>query len=60
MQYWCRQMTWYNIEIKLLMRLKMVFFCLNIKKKKKKTDDATRGYVLKDVNDLIQEMKLIE
>ena len=43
------------------MRLKMVFFCLNIKKKKKKkTDDATRGYVLKDVNDFIQEMKLIE
>ena len=42
------------------MRLKMVFFCLNIKKKKEKTDDATRGYVLKDVNDLIQEMKLIE
>ena len=42
------------------MRLKMVFFFLNIKKKKKKTDDATRGYVLKDVNDLIQEMKLIE
>ena len=43
------------------MRLKMVFFCQNIKKKKKKkTDDATRGYVLKDVNDFIQEMKLIE
>ena len=38
-------MTCWNREIKLLMHLKMVLFCLNIKKK---TDDAGYNYVLKD------------
>ena len=33
------------------MHLKMVFFCLNIKK----TDNAAYDYVLKDVIDFIQE-----
>ena len=33
------------------MHLKMVFFCLNIKK----TDNAAYDYVLKDVKDFIQE-----
>ena len=38
--------------IKLLMHLKMVLFLLNIL-----SDDAAHGYVLKDVNDFIQEIE---
>ena len=36
------------------MHLKMVLFCLNIKKK---TDNAAYGYVLEDVTDFIQEIE---
>ena len=46
-------MTCSNIGIKLLMRLKMVIFCLNIKK----TDNAAYNYVFKDVKDFIQEIE---
>ena len=38
--------------IKLLMHLKMVLFLLNIL-----SDAAAHGYVLKDVNDFIQEIE---
>ena len=37
------------------MRLKMILFCLNIKK-----NDAAHNYVLKDVNLFIEEIKLME
>ena len=50
-------MTCYNIEVKLLMRLRMVIFCLNIFKK---SDGADYDYVLKDANDFIQDIKLME
>ena len=46
-------MTCWNIEIKLLMHLKMVLFRLNIKK----TDNAAYNYTLKNVKDSIQELK---
>ena len=45
-------MTCWNRVIKLLMHLKMVLFLLNIL-----SDDAAHGYVLKDVNDFIQEIE---
>ena len=45
-------MTCWNRVIKLLMHLKMVLFLLNIL-----SDVATHGYVLKDVNDFIQEIE---
>ena len=37
----------------------MVHFCLNIKKKKKKIDDAGYNYVLKDLKDFIQEFESV-
>ena len=45
-------MTCWNRVIKLLMHLKMVLFLLNIL-----SDAAAHGYVLKDVNDFIQEIE---
>ena len=52
MEYWCKKMTCWNRVIKLLMHLKMVLFLLNIL-----SDAAAHGYVLKDVNDFIQEIE---
>ena len=46
-------MTCSNTGIKLLMHLKMVIFCLNIKK----TDIAAYNYVFKDVKNFIQEIE---
>ena len=43
--------------MKLLMRLKMVLFCLNIKKK---SDDAVNNYVSDVVNKYIEEIKSME
>ena len=42
------------MEIKLLMRLKMVLFCLNIKKT---PDDTACDYMLQDVNTFIQKIE---
>ena len=56
MVYSCKQMNCWNIGVKLLMHLKMVLFHLNIKKNHAAADD----YVLKDVNDFIQEIKSME
>ena len=43
------------------MHLKMVCFCLNIKKKqKKKTDDVANNYVLEVLNKYTEEIKSME
>ena len=47
-------MAFLNIERKLLKHLRMVLFCLNIKKK---SDDAAYDYVLENVTNFIQKIE---
>ena len=56
MKYECKQMTCWNIEIKLLMHLKMNFLSEYFKK----SYDAGYNYVLKDVKKFIHEIKSME
>ena len=48
MNYWCMQMTCWNMGIKLLMHLKMVFF---LSEHLKTSDNAAHDHVSEDVKD---------
>ena len=54
MKYWCRRMTCWNIEKKIIDAFKNGTFS---SEHLKKTDNAAYGYVLEDVKDFIQEIE---
>ena len=54
MKYWCMQMSCWNMGIKLLMHLKMVFF---LSEHLKTSDNAAHDHVSEDVKDYTQKIE---